>query len=244
MRIFGLIGFPLLQSSSPELYARIFSREQITDAEFRLFPMQSANELLSLTGTVTGLSGLAVTIPHKESVIPYLNKLDPITNAIGAVNCIQCKTRELIGYNTDWQGFLNSLRPLLGNNSKKALVLGSGGASKAVQYALRLEQIDYDVVSRTPDHNQLGYPELSKKRMNDSSIIINCTPVGMSPKSDEAPDIPYQYLSDRHLCYDLVYRPSETLFLRKSKERGARIKNGREMLEIQAELNWRIWNNR
>lgn len=243
MRTFGLVGFPLVHSFSPGYFTEKFEKEGINDAQFLLFPLASINEFLKLTETIKGICGLAVTIPYKQSVIPLLDKLNKDAQAIGAVNCIRVLNGETEGFNTDWKGFYDSILPLLAPHHTHALVLGSGGASKAVRYALTQMGIYFKIVSRNPNENEFGYSDLNEQVMKEFSIIINCTPVGMYPQINDWPMIPYSYLGENHLCYDLIYRPAETEFLRKAKQQHAVIKNGMEMLKLQAELNWKIWNS-
>ena len=185
---------------------------------------------------------MTVTIPYKESIIPYLTKLNRHAKQIGAVNVIKKRTDGTYkGYNTDYYGFMKSVLPLLEPHHKKALVLGTGGASKAVQYALKELLLDYKVVSRTPKKLQLSYAQLNKKIMKEYTIVINCTPLGTTPNTSQFPDIPYQFLGPQHLVFDLIYNPEETVFLSKAKAQGAQIKNGYEMLLLQADASWKIW---
>ena len=242
MRIFGLIGFPLEHSFSPRYFESKFRREGITDAEFHLFPLASIHEFPLLTETDKRIQGLAVTIPYKQEVIPFLDELDDNAKSIGAVNCIRIKNGKLTGFNTDWKGFFDSLQPLLKPQHKSALILGSGGGSKAVQFALNKAGLSFHVVSRYPSKGSLGYMDLNEQIMGAHKIIINCSPVGMYPRENQMPAIPFQFITPDHICYDLIYRPEETLFLKFAKEKGALIKNGMQMLELQAELNWKIWN--
>ena len=185
-----------------------------------------------------------VTIPYKESIIKYLDEVDSEAQKIGAVNTIKVTDdNKLIGYNTDVYGFQKSIEPLLKSHHKKALILGTGGASKAIAYAFNKLNIAYKFVSRKEIENMLTYEMLDAEIMNEYSIIVNCTPIGTHPNVEDAPAIPYQYLSDNHLLYDLIYNPAETKFLQEGKKYGASIKNGLEMLELQAEKSWEIWNS-
>lgn len=242
MRVFGLIGFPLEHSFSPKFFESKFRKEKIKDAEFHLFPLNSIEQFPILTQKDKRIQGLAVTIPYKQEIIPLLDELDPEAKSIGAVNCIQFDRGKLKGFNTDWKGFSESLRPLLKSQHSDALIIGSGGGSKAVQFALTMLGINFQIVSRVPSKGELGYGDLDKETMHHHKLIVNCSPVGMYPNEDQSPAIPYDFLSANHICYDLIYRPEETLFLRYSKQKGATVKNGMEMLEIQAELNWKKWN--
>lgn len=247
MKQFGLIGFPLSHSFSKKYYIEKFEREGITGVEYELFPIASIDQFPHLIETHPALAGVNVTIPHKISVMQYLDHLSDEARAIDAVNCIQIQrqpgaTPILTGYNTDVYGFEQSLKPLLRNHHSQALVLGNGGAAKAVFYALTRLGITYKVVSRTPGAGQWGYDGLTPDIMDTHTLVINTTPLGTHPNVSECPDIPYTMLSDRHLLYDLVYNPAVTEFLRRGQNQGATTKNGLEMLELQAERNWEIWN--
>ena len=189
------------------------------------------------------MKGLNVTIPYKESVIEYLDDLDDIAQKIGAVNCIKIDEIQRVGYNTDYAGFRDSLKPLLKKHHTKALVLGTGGASKAVVYALNEMGIQTTLVSRKAGTTELTYQQLTKEIIAQHPIIINCTPVGMYPDIQLCPEIPYAFITAQHILYDLIYNPGKTLFLEKGEKQGATIKNGLEMLELQAEYAWEIWNN-
>ena len=235
---FGIIGNPLIHSFSAKYFNEKFTREHI-DAEYSLYPLneltnERVNELLDT------LDGFNVTFPYKEAIIPYLDRLDETAQAIGAVNVVYKR----VGYNTDYAGFIVSLRPLLRPFDRQALVLGTGGASKAVCYGLQQLGITPTLVSRTPKEGQLGYEALHKAVMEQHTIIINCTPLGMFPEVNSCPPIPYEHLTPRHLLYDCVYNPEETLFLRRGKAQGASIQNGKEMLIGQAKEAWAIWNER
>ena len=236
MRHYGIIGFPLLHSFSAKYFNEKFATEQI-DAEYSLFPMKEltserVNELMD------SLDGFNVTLPHKQAIIPFLDRLDETAEVIGAVNVVHKR----IGYNTDCLGFMTSIRPLLRDFDRKALVLGTGGASKAVCYGLRKLGITPTLVSRTPKEGMFGYEELNAEIMDTHSIIVNCTPLGMYPDIDSCPPIPYTLIFAQHLLFDCVYNPEETLFLRKGKEQGATIQNGIGMLIGQAKEAWKIWN--
>lgn len=235
MRHYGIIGFPLVQSFSARYFNEKFAREDI-DAEYSLYPI-SGEELERIQHYVDTLDGMNVTIPYKQTVIPYLERLDETAEAIGAVNVVY----KHVGYNTDCLGFIDSMKPLLRDFDRKALVLGTGGASKAVYYGLRKLGIAPTLVSRTPKKGMLGYADLSEEVMADNTIIVNCTPLGMMPNIETCPDIPYERITARHLLYDCVYNPEETLFLQKGEAQGATIKNGMEMLYGQAKAAWRIW---
>ncbi len=245
--MFGLIGYPLGHSFSAKYFAEKFEKENL-DEQYCPFPLKGINELEHLIESNNSLNGLNVTIPYKESVIPYLDELSADALAIGAVNVIKIlrsDNREkpyLKGYNTDWEGFSLSIFPLLTGKEKKALVLGTGGASKAVTYALSQLGIKSTLVSRKLREGVTTYEKLDSSIMEESLLIINTTPVGMFPNTDEAPLIPYGLLTPDHICYDLVYNPLETEFMKRCGSMGARTKNGLEMLHLQAELSWKIWN--
>ncbi len=245
MNVYGLIGFPLGHSFSKEFFTQKFSKESITDSVFELFPIYEIEQLRSLLQSVPGLKGLSVTIPHKETIIPFLDKQDLLSQEIGAVNCVQVKEGKLYGYNTDVIGFERSFLPLCKSHHQKALVLGNGGASKAVKFVLNKHKISFCQVSRNTNasSNSILYRDVNESIMKEYTAIINCTPLGMHPEIDSMPYIPYQYVSPDHLMYDLVYNPVETKFLKKGKEFGAVCKNGYEMLQLQAEESWKIWND-
>ncbi len=237
MRHYGIIGFPLLHSFSAKYFNEKFATEKI-DAEYSLYPLKELTEerIKELLDT---LDGMNVTMPYKQVIIPYLDRLDETARAVGAVNVVHNK----VGYNTDCIGFMNSIRPLLRKSDRKALVLGTGGASKAVCYGLSKLGVSPTLVSRTPKEGMLGYNQLTEEVMHDYTVIINCTPLGMAPEENTCPDIPYQWITARHLLFDCVYNPEETVFLHKGKAQGATIRNGMEMLTGQAKAAWKIWNN-
>ena len=235
MRHYGIIGFPLVQSFSAKFFNEKFAREGI-DAEYSLYPIAS-DELERIQHYVDTLDGMNVTIPYKQTVIPYLERLDETAEAIGAVNVVY----KHVGYNTDCLGFIDSMKPLLREFDRKALVLGTGGASKAVCYGLRKLGVEPTLVSRTSKNGMLGYEDLNAEVMASHTIIVNCTPLGMTPNVETCPDIPYAHITARHLLYDCVYNPDETLFLKKGKAQGATTKNGMEMLYGQAKAAWAIW---
>ncbi len=249
MDTYGLIGFPLKHSFSAKFFTGKFLREKI-DAEYLNFEIEDIQEFRRIILFNQQLKGLNVTIPYKEQVIPFLDEISPEAQKIGAVNVIKVKRKpgdmyyyRLTGYNTDYTGFKQSLAPLIDTAlHRKALILGTGGASKAVAQALTDMQIEWRYVSRTPASGRFTYTELSPAVMEEHTLIINASPVGTFPETGHCPDIPYGLLTPHHLLYDLIYNPEETLFLQKGKERGAAIKNGREMLELQALAAWDIWN--
>ena len=239
MKHFGLIGRTLGHSFSQRYFTEKFRQEGI-DAEYRNYEMPDASGVSPLIESVPDFVGLNVTIPYKRDVIPLLSSLSDEARAIGAVNVIRiCDMR---GFNTDVVGFRESLRPLLQPHHTRALVLGTGGASLAVKHGLHQLGIETQSVSRTRTRDTITYSDLDAEVMKSHTIIVNCTPLGTFPNVDECPDIPYHMLTPRHLLFDLVYNPAETLFLRRGREQGATVKNGYEMLVLQAEAAWRIWN--
>lgn len=239
MKQFGLLGYPLGHSFSRAFFTDKFAREGI-DAEYLNFELPDIAALPALIAEHPALCGFNVTIPYKQAVIPYLDDLSSEASAIGAVNTVKIDGNRLIGHNTDIIGFRDSLRPLLQPHHTRALVLGTGGASRAVVHALDTLGITWRYVSRK---GSFSYSALTPAILASYTLIINCTPLGMSPNIDNCPDIPYEALTPRHLLFDLVYNPEETLFLRRGRERGAVTKNGLEMLHLQALAAWRIWNS-
>lgn len=244
MKQFGLIGFPLIHSFSKKYFSSKFEIEQIR-AVYDLYELSKIEEFSELINRME-LSGLNVTIPYKEQIIPYLDCLDETAEKIGAVNVIKfIRTNNqltLKGYNSDVIGFEQSLKPYLKPHHKKALILGTGGASKAIDYVLRKLGIEVTFVSRTPKSGQITYSELNRVIIEENLVIINASPVGTFPHVNECPLIPYEFISEKHLLFDVVYNPAETLFLTKAKERGAATLNGEEMLQGQAVAAWGIWN--
>ncbi len=240
MRIYGLIGYPLNHSFSPGYFRRKFEKEGIDDASYSLFPLRSVEEFTTLDGNMRGLN---VTIPYKESIIPFLDELTEEAKEIGAVNTILFQNGRTTGYNTDVFGFRKSLENALeGRKPAKALVLGTGGASKAVLYVLKKMKIGVNLVSR--GNGYLKYDEINKKIMDSHRLIVNTTPLGMYPDTHNCPHLPYHFLGPDHILFDLIYNPEKTLFLAQGEARSAVIKNGLEMLELQAEKSWEIWNQR
>ncbi len=246
MRLFGLIGFPLSHSFSKKYFTEKFEKEGIANCRYELFPIRLASEFSDLISTHATLCGINVTIPHKVEILPLLNEIDEAAAAIGAVNCIKIDRKEgapwVKGYNTDAYGFAESLQPLLDERHQKALIFGDGGAAKAVKYVLEQLHIPYLTVVRNPAPNAILYSQVDEKLLQEHQLLINTTPLGMSPNYDSFPPIPYQFLGPQHLAYDLVYNPEETEFLKKVKAQGGKIKNGMEMLYLQAERSWYIWN--
>lgn len=245
MKLFGLIGYPLSHSFSKKYFTDKFHKCGI-DAQYELYELKQINEFLELK-TNLNLFGLNVTIPYKQQIIPFLDELDETAAEIGAVNVIkfirQHDVLRLKGYNTDTTGFEQSIKPHLKSYHQKALILGTGGASRAIDYSLRKLGLSTVFVSRTPEIAQFGYTDLNEKVLSEYLVIINATPVGTFPKVDDSPDIPYEFLSSRHLLFDAVYNPAETVFLKRGKANGAFGMNGEEMLIRQAEAAWKIWND-
>lgn len=242
MNRFGLIGFPLGHSFSQQYFNNKFKTENLTDCFFELFPIENVDSFPELLNAHKDLKGLAVTIPYKQTIINFLTSIDEAASEIGAVNCLKISSQKIIGFNTDVIGFENSIKPILKPNHKKALILGTGGGSKAVQFVFKKLGIEFLLVSRSKNKQHIQYQDIDELIFDDYNIIVNATPVGMTPNNDKCPEIPYQFLSEKHLLFDLIYNPSETLFLQKGREAGAQTKNGHEMLTTQAEANWKIWN--
>lgn len=246
MKKFGLIGYPLGHSFSKNFFNEKFRSENIC-AEYVNFEIPTIEDFNKVLKANPTLCGLNVTIPYKEQVIGYLDELDKDAAAIGAVNVIKIDRSKgklkLIGYNSDVLGFTQSIEGLLEPHHKKALILGTGGASKAINYGLKQLGLETLFVSRNRHNdNTITYSELTPEIMNDYKVIVNCTPVGMYPKADECPDIPYECITPEHLLYDLLYNPDTTLFMKKGSDNGAIVKNGLEMLLLQAFGAWDIWN--
>ncbi|NII28332.1 shikimate dehydrogenase [Pseudoflavitalea sp. X16] len=244
MRQFGLIGYPLSHSFSQKFFMDKFREEHIADCVYQNFPLENIDGLRSVLEQNPNLAGLNVTIPYKEKVIPFLHDQDDVVKKIGACNCIKITGGLLHGYNTDVTGFEQSLRPLLESHHRKALVLGTGGAAKAIHYVLEKLGIIFREVSRNPfSGRQISYEQVTPELLQQYTLIVNTTPLGMYPKTEECPPLPYTALTPQHYLFDLVYNPAKTLFLQKGEEQGAVIKNGADMLVIQAEESWRIWNS-
>jgi shikimate dehydrogenase len=242
MKQFGLIGYPLGHSFSKKYFEEKFAKENLQDCSFELYSIENIASFKEIISNNKNLQGLAVTIPHKETVMPFLTEISDAAKAIGAVNCIKIKDGKTIGYNTDVIGFEKSLLPLLQPHHTKALVLGTGGASKAVQYVLKKLGISFLLVSRNKSDDAITYENISAEVLQTHTLIINTTPLGMSPNEEAFPSISYAFISSKHLMYDLIYKPEKTLFLQKGEEQGCVIKNGFEMLVLQAEENWIVWN--
>lgn len=239
---FGLVGKNISYSFSRGYFADKFKNENLPHSYVN-FDIESIDELRDIIENTSNLKGLNVTIPYKEEVISLLDKLNKRAKKIGAVNTIKIKKGKLIGFNTDYDGFKNSLKPHLKKHHKNALILGTGGASKAIAHALKKLGVKYHYVSRTKKEGvTYTYSELTEDIITSFQIIINCTPIGTFPNINECPDIPYDGITDKHILYDLIYNPEETKFLNCGKIKGATIINGLEMLKLQAEKSWEIWN--
>lgn len=242
MRKYGLIGYPLSHSFSPAYFQEKFTKENVRGCSYTAYPITSIDQLPELIERES-VAGLNVTIPYKKHVIQYLDHLAPAVKETGACNCIKIVDGKLTGYNTDVVGFERALSTHLSSVHTNALILGTGGSAAAVSYVLRKLGIRYSFASRSRENGALSYQDLDKAIIQEHKLIINTTPLGMFPNVDRFPDIPYQYLSAHHYLFDLIYNPEETLFLKKGQVRGAIVKNGAEMLAIQAEESWRIWNS-
>lgn len=243
-RKYGLIGFPLSHSFSKGFFAEKFAKEHIVNTQYENYPIESVDQFHQLWQQEPQLEGMNITIPHKKAVIPFLDHTSTVVNAINACNCIRKYNGKLYGYNTDVIGFEKSLQPFLQPHHQKALILGTGGAAAAVAWVLQKLGISFKYVSRSSNGEEvISYEALNNTILHEHLLIINTSPVGMYPHVNEAPNLNYEALTDKHHLYDLIYNPAETLFLTKGKERGASIQNGLEMLHLQAEASWEIWNS-
>lgn len=241
-KTYGLLGRNIEYSFSRKYFNDRFENEKI-DAHYKNFDLQHIDELKQVL-KAEKIDGMNVTIPYKLDVMPFLDRLSPEAKAIGAVNVIKFEDDgSLTGHNSDYYGFKESLLPLLKLKPKKALILGTGGASKAAAYALQQLKIEFVFVSRTPKAGQLTYADLSADVMNKYLLIVNTTPLGTFPKVAACPDIPYQLLTEKHMLFDLIYNPEVTSFLQKGIDQGASVLNGGRMLVLQAERSWEIWNS-
>ena len=245
-KVYGLIGYPLTHSFSMNYFNNMFEAEKI-DAEYVNFEIPEIGNLMEVVAENPNLAGLNVTIPYKEQVIPYMNEMDDEAALIGAVNVIKLirgndGSIKLKGFNSDVMGFQNSIAPLLNSKRTRALILGTGGASKAINRGLLNLGVEPTFVSREAREGVITYADLTPEVMDAHKVIVNCTPLGMYPHVEQCPDIPYNLLSVDHLCYDLIYNPDMTAFMKKSRAYGAEVKNGLEMLLLQAFESWNIWN--
>ena len=249
MTTYGLIGYPLGHSFSRKFFTEKFEKEGI-DAQYLNFEIRSIEEFPNIIKNHPELGGLNVTIPYKQQVMQYLDDISEEAKAIGAVNVVKCQLStvnyqpHLTGYNSDVIGFVNSIKPLLKAHNKKALILGTGGASKAIRYGLA-EKLGMETlfVSRSAREGVITYEEVTPSLLKEYEVIVNCSPVGMFPHVDECPTLPYEAMNENHLLYDLVYNPLETLFMKKGAAQGATVKNGLEMLHLQAIASWEFWEN-
>lgn len=243
-KLYGLIGYPLSHSFSKRYFAEKFEQENIADSFYELFPIPKIEDLPALVASYPNLIGLNVTIPYKEQILPFLDEIEEGAAAAGAVNTVLIKEGKKVGYNSDVYGFTTSVENAIERHQlkiEKALILGTGGAAKAVKFALERSGREVKYVSRTKAEDRYSYEDLTQDIFEEYKLIVNTTPLGMAPKVDTFPNIPYHYISDSHLCFDLVYNPEATLFLQKAQQEGARILNGLEMLYLQAEKSWEIW---
>jgi shikimate dehydrogenase len=243
MRRYGLIGYPLTHSFSQKYFTEKFEREGITDCTYSNFSLPQIGELAGVLADPE-LCGFNITIPYKQAVLDYLHSKSDVVAAIGACNCIRIEGGQLTGYNTDVVGFEQSMVRHLAPHHSRALVLGTGGAAKAVEWVLQRLGIEYVLVTRRPRAGSadMSYQQVTAEVLAEATLIINTTPLGMHPHVEECPPLPYEALTPRHYLFDLIYNPARTLFLRKGQERGAVVENGHEMLILQAEESWRIWN--
>jgi len=245
-KVFGLIGATVSHSFSKSYFDEKFFREGLRDYHYELFPLKNITDIEPLLKDTKGLTGLNVTIPYKEQVLKYLDEVDAFAKKIGAVNVIKIKDGKLKGYNTDSEAFYETIEKWIPKGKKiKALILGTGGSSKAVVEALKKLKIEFSLVSREARKGVLTYEHLDKnpKVLSESLLIVNTTPLGMSPNTETMPNIDFEHIGPDHFVYDLIYNPARTMFLQKAEMRGATIKNGLEMLHVQAEKSWVIWNN-
>lgn len=244
MKEFGLIGRSLSHSFSKPYFEKKFKELGLQDHVYLNFELATIEEFQNVLNDHPGLMGINVTIPYKESIIPFIDEVSDEAKAIGAINCVKIEKGKLKGYNTDVFGFASSVKPFLEPQHNKALILGTGGASKAIAYALKNIGVEvYFASSSKQNANTFKYEQLNEHMMRAFKLIVNTTPLGMYPNENECPAIPYQFLTPEHLCYDAIYNPETTLFLQKAKEQGAVTINGLSMLQLQAEKSWEIWND-
>lgn len=241
-KLYGLIGYPLGHSFSKQYFTEKFLKEGLSDCQYELFPLQDIAEIVGLLATNPHLVGLNVTIPYKEKVLPYTQVQSEVVQQIGAANTLHIHNGIITAHNTDVIGFEQSFAPALQPYHTQALVLGTGGASRAAQYVLQQRKIPYVLVSRNAMPGAITYRDIDPVMMATHTIIINCTPAGMQPHEATFPDIPYQYLTPQHYLFDMVYKPANTVFMQRGMQHGATVKNGVDMLLIQAEASWNIWN--
>lgn len=246
MKQYGLIGHPLGHSFSRSFFTEKFAQEGI-DAEYLNFDIDSIEQLPQLLEEHPQLCGFNVTIPYKQQVMQYLDELSDEAREIGAVNVVRVMRSSdntvLKGFNSDIIGFMDSIRPLLKPHHRRALILGTGGASKAIRVGLERLGLEWRYVSRTARDGQFTYADITPEVLEEYTVIVNCSPLGMSPRIDSCPELPYRSLTSQHLLYDLVYNPEQTLFMRQGRRQGATVKNGLEMLHLQALASWKFWNS-
>jgi shikimate dehydrogenase len=244
MNVYGLIGQKLSHSFSKKYFTQKFEKNHIKNCAYELFELSDINQISTLLNNQPNLKGLNVTIPYKEKIIPFLNEIDNTAKEVGAVNCIKIIRKQnsllLKGYNTDVYGFSETIKPYTAQ-TKKALILGTGGASKAVSYVLQKMKIEHHFVSTSKKENSFTFEQLQDVDFSSIQLIVNTTPIGMFPSINDLPNIPFQKLNNTHILIDLIYNPLETLFLKKGKLQGAQTMNGLSMLENQAEKSWEIW---
>ena len=243
MKLFGLIGYPLSHSFSKKYFEAKFVQEQIGDCRYENFELASIHQLTGLIRDQPSLQGFNITIPYKQQIIPFLQSENKVVQQTGACNCVKIVDRQLVGYNTDVEGFKQSLQKGLRPYHSRALILGTGGAAKAVAYVLNSLQIPFYLVSRDHRHREdhLHYDDVNEQILKTHQLIINTTPAGMYPDIHTAPPLPYEVFTDQHFLFDLTYNPQKTLFLQQGEKKGAAIQNGYDMLVIQAEESWKIW---
>lgn len=243
--IVGLLGYPLTHSFSPNYFNNKWAQTNQTNWQYQTYQYQNIIDAVHFLKQVPHLVGFNITIPHKQNIVPYLHSLAACAKAIGAVNCVHIINNKWVGFNTDYLGFKNSFQQLLNPSIPlgKALILGNGGAAKAVKYSLQILGISYTIVERNPKINSIAFTAVNANVLQQYQYIINTTPLGTFPNINHAPALPYHAINSNHIAYDLVYNPAETLFLKNCKTQGAIIKNGSDMLAIQADESWKIWNN-
>lgn len=242
-RLFGLLGYPLTHSFSQPYFTKKFQEERIEDTTYVVFEEEHIDDFVEKLPTYKHLVGFNITIPHKENIIPFLSELSEEASYVNAVNTVVYNEGKMIGYNTDVIGFRQSIEPLITDQHQQALILGTGGASKAVEFVLNQLEVPTKLVSRS-GKGDLSYDQMTSDVLKDHQVIVNTTPLGTYPNNDTCPLLPYDAFTDNHLCYDLVYNPEVSKFLGQAKAKGAMIKNGLEMLHLQAEASWTIWNNK
>ncbi len=238
---FGLVGKDISYSFSRGYFTQKFADLGLEDHSYENFDFQAIEEIQDVLDNNSDIKGMNVTIPYKQEVMPFLTELDPEAEKIGAVNTIQFSKNGLKGFNTDAYGFKNAMAPFLKPHHTKALILGTGGASKAVAYVLGELGISYVFVSRNPGKNKISYDQVTEEVLKEHTILINCTPLGTHPNIEQRPALPYEFITDQHFLFDLIYNPEKTAFLAAGEAKGAQISNGLRMLELQADRSWEIW---